>query len=93
MALPDSLHNAVKGLTSALDLLEAAVDRRVQAEAIHADRDQEMALMQEDRARLGEELERSAQENERLCIAGAELGERLARMDALCANLQGRAPE
>ena len=93
MALPDTLHNAVKGLTSALDLLEAAVDRRVEAEAIHADRDQETALMQEDRARLGEELERSVQETERLRIVGAELGERLTRMDALCAHLQQRAPE
>jgi hypothetical protein len=90
MALPDSLHNAVKGLTSALDLLEAAVDRRAQAEAARADRDQEMALMQEDRARLGEALERSEQMNQQLRAAGTKLAERLAHMDALCANLKQR---
>ena len=93
MALPDSLHSAVKTLTSALDLLEAAVERRSQAEAARADREQELALMQEDRARLGEELECSEQANNRLHTAGVALSERLAHMDVLCAALRQRATD
>lgn len=91
MALPDSLHNAVRSLTSALDLLEAAVERRAQAESARADREQEVALMQEDRARLGEELELSEQVNARMHAAGMTVSERLARMEALCAALSRRA--
>lgn len=93
MALPDSLQNAVRSLTSALDLLEAAVERRAQAESARADKEQEVALMQEDRARLGEELEISEQVNARMRAAGVRMSERLARMDALCAALNQRTAE
>lgn len=93
MALPDSLHHAVRNLTSALDLLEAAVERRAQAEASRADRAQELSLMQEDRARLGEDLERAEQHNACLEAAGVATMARLGRMDAICATLRRRGAD
>lgn len=93
MALPETLQNAVRTLSGALDLLDAAVERRQLAEVARADRAQETALMQEDRARLGEELELSEQMCERLRGAGTIVEERLARMDELCASLRQRAAD
>ncbi|MDX7949924.1 DUF4164 family protein [Lichenihabitans sp. Uapishka_5] len=90
MALPDSLHNAVKTLTGALDLLEAAVERRVRADAARAQLEQELALMQEDRARLGEALEQSQLAGEQWRHTGAAVAERLEQMDAVCATLRDR---
>ncbi len=72
----------------ALDLLEAAIERRAQAESARADLEQELALMQEDRAQLGEDLERSEQVNDCLRSAGMAVSERLAHMDTLCATLR-----
>lgn len=93
MALPDTLQNAVRTLNGALDLLDAAVERRQLAEVARADRAQETALMQEDRAHLGEELELSEQACERLEAVGTIVEERLARMDDLCASLRQRTAD
>lgn len=93
MALPETLHNAVRTLNGALDLLDAAVERRQLAETARADRAQETALMQEDRVKLGEDLELSEQACERLQAAGTIVEERLARMDSLCASLRRRAAD
>lgn len=85
MAGPDSLGNAVRSLLAALDLLEAAVERRAQSEAARADLAEELAVLEEDRSRLGEEVERERRDAERLRIAQAAVAERLARMDEACA--------
>ena len=47
-----SIDEAIRELDAALTRLEAAVTRRVEAEQARGDRDLELALMAEDRARL-----------------------------------------
>jgi septal ring factor EnvC (AmiA/AmiB activator) len=88
MDSPPRLHNAVKSLAAALDLLDAAVERREQAEAARRDLVDELAVMQDDRARLADELDASLARAEHLAAAARQVSARLDRMDALCAKLQ-----
>jgi chromosome segregation ATPase len=92
MASPPRLHNAVRSLAAALDLLDAAVERREQAEAARRDLADELAVMAEDRARLAEELDAGLDRAERLAAAASAVTERLDRMDALCADMLAEAP-
>lgn len=87
---PDSLGNAIRSLTAALDLLEAAVERREQAEAARADLVEELAIMEEDRARLGEAVEQGRHDAERMRAAHVAVAERLARMGEACAAALAR---
>ncbi|MBV1704440.1 MAG: DUF4164 family protein [Hyphomicrobiales bacterium] len=52
-----SLDEAVSALAKALDRLEAAAARRARIDAGHADRDEELRLLDDDRARLAAECE------------------------------------
>jgi hypothetical protein len=90
MAVPDSLQNAVKTLTAALDLLEAAVERRTKADAARGDLEAELAVMQDDRTLLGEALERSRAEAARLAAASDAVAARLTRMGEICAAALAR---
>ncbi|MCW6506877.1 DUF4164 family protein [Lichenifustis flavocetrariae] len=92
MALPDRLHNAVKSLTSALDLLDAAVERRMQADAARGDLEQELSVMAEDRARLADDLDRALTKTERVERANRAVAERLDRMSEACTALLDQAP-
>ena len=60
MTHPDA--ETISGLAKALDRLEAALARRARADAGHADRDEELRLMDDDRARLAAECESAVAE-------------------------------
>ena len=91
MALPDRLHNAVKTLTSALDLLDAAVERRMQADAARGDLEQELSVMAEDRARLADDLDQALTKADRIERANRAVAERLDRMSQACTALLDQA--
>ena len=58
MTTPPRLQAALKRLDAALDMLEASAARRAQSDAERRDLDEELVLMQDDRARLAVELDR-----------------------------------
>jgi len=87
----DPAEPSLKRLRAALDLLEAAVERRLQRDARHADADEELALMQDDRARLAVELDGALSEHRALLAANTAAGERLARACATIEDLLRRA--
>jgi hypothetical protein len=57
MDTPERFDAALKRLAAALEKLEAATERRVKAEALRANLEEELAVMQDDRARLAVELD------------------------------------
>jgi chromosome segregation ATPase len=93
MELPDRLTSSLRRLTGALDLLEAAAERRAQADATRADLEMELSVMQDDRARLGSELDKAMANTERLLAANAEVGERLDRVSAALRDMLGQSTE
>ncbi len=54
---PPRVEDALRRLSTALEKLEAAVGRRVKADALRADLEEELAVLQDDRSRLGVELD------------------------------------
>jgi hypothetical protein len=81
MAFPATLEAALRRLTSALDHLETAAERRAQGDAQRADRDEEFQLLQKDRLRLARELEGSLARLQTLDAASAEADRRLVRAE------------
>jgi chromosome segregation ATPase len=79
MSTPARLKAALKGLVTALDQLEAACERRVQAEAERNDIEEEFAVLQDDRARLAVELDGAVARSQSLELANNEVARRLAR--------------
>jgi hypothetical protein len=75
----DPAEPSLKRIRAALDLLEAAVERRLQRDANRADADEELALMQDDRARLAVELDGALSGNRALLASSAAAAERVAR--------------
>jgi len=73
---------SLKRMRAAVDLLEAAVERRVRRDAKRGDSDEELALMQDDRARLAVELDGALDRGRALEAANAEAAKRLARASA-----------
>jgi hypothetical protein len=69
-------------MRAAIDLLEAAVERRARRDAKRGDADEELALMQDDRARLAVELDGALARNRALETANAEAAKRLAQASA-----------
>lgn len=57
MDLPVSIQRALQRLNGAIDALDAAAERRAEADAARADADAEYAVMQDDRSRLAVELD------------------------------------
>jgi predicted nucleic acid-binding Zn-ribbon protein len=53
----DSLQLGLKRLAAALDQLEAAAERRAQADAQRGNLEEELAVMQDDRTKLAVELD------------------------------------
>ncbi|HKH80792.1 MAG TPA: DUF4164 family protein [Methylovirgula sp.] len=70
---------ALKGLVAALDQLEAACERRLQAEAERNDIEEEFAVLQDDRARLAVELDGAVARSQSLELANNEVARRLAK--------------
>lgn len=82
MASPAPLEVTLKRLATALDHLEASSERRALADAMRADREEELAIMQNDRSRLAVELEGALARLQGLDLASAEAARRLARAEA-----------
>jgi Domain of unknown function (DUF4164) len=90
----DPLEPSLERMRAALDVLEAAVERRLRFDARRADANEELALMQDDRSRLAVELDGALGQNRALAAANAAAAEILARTgtqieDILRANSRG----
>ena len=88
----DPLEPSLKRLRAALDLLEAAVERRIRQDGARGDIQEELALMQDDRARLAVELDGALDRNRQLLTANTEAGRRLSRAGAAIRAVLERAP-
>ncbi|MCE4226051.1 DUF4164 domain-containing protein [Methylobacterium sp. C25] len=73
------IEDALRRLDLAMVRLEAAVTRRVEAEEARADRDIELALMDEDRARLAAELDAASAQLARMASVTGDVERRLDR--------------
>ena len=73
---------SLKRMRAAVDLLEAAVERRVRRDAKRGDSDEELALMQDDRDQLAVELDGALSRNHALEAAGSEAAKTLAHAAA-----------
>ena len=76
------LEPPLKRLRAALDLLEAAVERWLRQEGLRVDTQEELALMQDDRARLATELDGALGRNRDLAAANMEAARRVDRASA-----------
>jgi hypothetical protein len=83
---------SLKRMRAAIDLLEAALERRARLDAKRGDADEELALMQDDRARLVE-LDGALGRNRALEAANAEAAKRLAQASAALEKLIEHAVE
>ena len=77
--LPHRLDVAIKRLASALDHLDAAVERRVDVERVRSDLSEEYAVMQDDRARLAVELDSTLARSQKIEHAAREASKKLER--------------
>ncbi|HLH11722.1 MAG TPA: DUF4164 family protein [Methylovirgula sp.] len=79
MSTPARLKAALNSLFAALDQLEAACERRLQAETERDDIEEEFAVLQDDRARLAVELDGAVARSQSLELANNEVARRLAK--------------
>ena len=90
----DPLEPSLERMRAALDLLEAAVERRVRFDARRVDADEELALMQDDRSRLAVELDAAVDRSRALESANSEAAKRLAHAAQAIERVLGRlAPD
>jgi chromosome segregation ATPase len=87
MTSPNPLDAALKRLAAALESLEAADERRAAAERVRADLEEELAVMQDDRARLAAELDGALAANRTLALANADVAARLDRAESMLREL------
>jgi hypothetical protein len=80
--MPARLDPALKRVRAALDMLEVAIERRTRHDSARSDPQEELALMQDDRARLALELDGALERNRALLAANAEASKRVARAGA-----------
>ncbi|HEY8580892.1 MAG TPA: DUF4164 domain-containing protein [Beijerinckiaceae bacterium] len=93
MTLPQPLQDALRRLASALDQVEAAVERRAVADRVRADLEEELAVMQDDRSRLAVELEGALARNRALSLAQEDVARRLDRAaDVVAGVLEADRP-
>jgi hypothetical protein len=85
LELPDTLASALRSLSGAVDLLEAAAQRRLESDAARTDLETELVVMAEDRARLADELDRSLARADDLATVTKDVSRRL---DQVCENIQ-----
>jgi len=78
---------SLRRMRAAIDLLEAAVERRARRDAVRGDADEELALMQDDRARLAVELDGALERTRALEAANAEAAKLLAQANAALERL------
>ncbi|HLH49031.1 MAG TPA: DUF4164 domain-containing protein [Roseiarcus sp.] len=91
----DLLEPSFKRLRAALDLLEAAIERRARQEGARGDAQEELALMQDDRARLAVELDGALDRNRGLLAANMEAARRVEKASAAIRSIleRHRVPE
>ena len=89
MSLPINLDAALRRLTAALDQLEAAVQRRAEADAARGNLEEELAIMQDDRSRLAVELDGAMARGNTLAQANDEVARRLLRASAAIGAVLG----
>jgi Domain of unknown function (DUF4164) len=89
----DRLEPSLKRLRAALDLLEAAVERRVRQDEARGDTQEELALMQDDRARLAVELDGALDRSRGLLAANIEAARRVERASAALRAVLDRREE
>ena len=82
MSIPTALEAALKRLSTALDHLDAAADRRARADAARGDLEEELTIMQDDRSRLAIELNSALARVGSLDLAQREAERRLERASA-----------
>lgn len=82
MTSPSRTEAALKRFSSALDLLEAALERRAEAAGASANLQEELAVMQDDRARLAAELDGALHRNHVLGLANDDVKGRLEQASA-----------
>jgi hypothetical protein len=87
----DPLEPSLKRLRAAIDLLEGAIERRLRQEEAQGDAKEELALMQDDRARLAVELDSALETNRGLIAANEEAARRLAQAGAAIRAVLERA--
>lgn len=87
MTSPNPLDAALKRLAHALESLEAADERRAAAGRVRADLEEELAVMQDDRARLAAELDGALASNRSLSLANADVNARLERAEGMLREL------
>jgi hypothetical protein len=73
---------SLKRMRAAVDLLEAAVERRVRRDAKRGDSDEELALMQDDRDQLAVELDSALGRNRALEASNSEAAKTLSQATA-----------
>jgi chromosome segregation ATPase len=76
---PARLDSALKRLAAALDQLEAAEERRSHAHAERNNLEEEIAILQDDRARLAVELDGAVARSQSLELANSEVSRRLQK--------------
>jgi hypothetical protein len=81
---------SLKRMRAAVDLLEAAVERRVRHDAKRGDSDEEMSLMQDDRDRLAVDLDSALGRGRALEAANSEAAKRLAQAGQAIESVIGR---
>ncbi len=86
----DLLEPSLKRLRAAIDLLEAAVERRMRQDDAQGDAQEELALMQDDRARLAVELDGALDRNRGLLAANREAARLLGRAGAAVRSVVDR---
>lgn len=85
------LELAFKSLVAALDQLEAASERRREADAARGDLEEELAVLQDDRTRLALELDDIQARSKSLELANGEVARRLAKTSATIRTILGQA--
>lgn len=87
-----SIDDAMARLDTAMALLEASVTRRLEADDKSSDRETELALMQEDRARLADELDAASARLARMTATTDDVEHRLDRVIGTVQGVLHRRP-
>src|SRR5437763_16097531 len=91
LARADPMEAALERLSRALDLLEQAVEARLEAESRRAERDEALSVLEDDRSRLGVELDGALARNRSLEHAAEDVSRRLEAARSTVQSLLGAA--
>ncbi len=89
MNLPPAVDGALRRLSAALDLLDATAERRAKTDLSRSDLQEELAVMQDDRARLAVELDGALTQTRSLQNAHTEVARRLDRATVTIRSILG----